>query len=258
MFPVGCFQLVFITVSVDKKGIVISDLHLLSARSEGESRFEREIRPRLNEIDTLVLNGDTFDFRWACRPLNETVPEAITWIQNLRCDFPDLEICYLLGNHDCLSHFVNELRSLERISIHAHILQLGRNLFLHGDAANYRMGLKQFQKFRDAWETDQPKSKRDARLYDLTDKVGLSYLTHALWFAGNTAVRRISWHLDRVSSAWREDADNCFFGHTHMPIKNRLYRGIRFYNTGSGIRGMEFAPATFSYPRGTLNSPPET
>ena len=235
-------------------GIAVSDLHLFSSRSEGAERFDSLIRPRLKSIDALVFNGDIFDFRWACRPHSETIPEAIDWVSQLRAEHPDLKIFYVLGNHDCVVEFTNQLQSVPDISIHPHWLKLGHNLFLHGDAANFRMDQVRFDRFRSEWEKDQPKKRRDARLYDVSDRIQLSYLTHAVWFAGDIAIRRVSWHLDRVVPHWREDIKHCFFGHTHMPFQNRTIGDVKFHNTGSGIKRMGFQPVDFTWSSDTQYS----
>ena len=247
MFSREFLRLFYLAVKTLRKGIVVSDLHLLSWRSEGSALFEARIRPQLSEMDALVLNGDSFDFRWACRPHSETIPEALAWIGRLRAEFPVLEIFYVLGNHDCLVEFADKLKSIPRISVHPHWLEIDRNLFIHGDAANYPMDLKGFHKFRKAWEDDKPKTPVDAKYYDLTDKLHLSYLTHVIWFAGNVSIKRISRHLNQVMPGWNKDMDQCFFGHTHVPFAVRELGGVHFTNTGSGIRGMDFAPAEFQY-----------
>ena len=229
-----------------KRGIVVSDLHLLSWRSRGISRFE-EIRARLGEKDVLVLNGDTFDFRWALRSHAETIPLAFSWLSELVSDFPNLDTHFITGNHDCLAKFTDGLAKVPGLSVHPHFLFLGRNLFLHGDAANYRMDLPRFKKFRRSWENDSIKGKLAVRCYDVSDRTRLSELTHQLYFSGDSAIRRIAWHLDQVQPGWRDQADDCFFGHTHLPFQNRERDGVRFHNTGSGLRGMGFAPAEFTF-----------
>ncbi|MEN8773858.1 MAG: hypothetical protein ABF379_09885 [Akkermansiaceae bacterium] len=45
-------------------GLVISDLHLFAGRSDGAVLF-KGIQSQLKSVDLLVLNGDTFDFRWS-------------------------------------------------------------------------------------------------------------------------------------------------------------------------------------------------
>jgi len=47
-----------------RHGLVLSDLHLLARRSDGAALIESR-RSDFSGIDVLVLNGDTFDFRWS-------------------------------------------------------------------------------------------------------------------------------------------------------------------------------------------------
>ena len=229
-----------------KRGIVVSDLHLLSWRSRGMTRFEK-IRSRLDERDVLVLNGDTFDFRWALRSHADAIPLALTWLSELISEFPRLDTHFITGNHDCLAGFTNRLTEVQGLSVHPHFVTLGRNLFLHGDAANYRMDLPKFRRFRQSWENDAIKGKLAVRCYDLSDRTGLNEFAHKLYFPGDTAVRRIAWHLDQIQPGWSDHVDDCFFGHTHLPFQNRERDGVRFHNTGSGLRGMGFAPAEFTF-----------
>lgn len=49
------------------RGLVISDLHLMASRSVGMDMLP-SILIRLKGCDALVLNGDTFDFRWSTHP----------------------------------------------------------------------------------------------------------------------------------------------------------------------------------------------
>ena len=230
-----------------KKGIVASDLHLFASRSEGRERFEN-LSAQLRESDALVLNGDIFDFRWANCRHDESIPRALEWLKGLRREFSHLDIFFIPGNHDCLPGFVDGVRKMDGIDLHAHHLVLGRNLFLHGDAANYQMDEAGFQNFRAAWERDRPRAKVAATLYGMVDAVGITEVTHTLWFGRGLAVRRIAWHLDRVRPGWRDEVDECFFGHTHLPIAGVEQEGVRFTNTGSGIRGARFEPAQFRFP----------
>ena len=228
------------------EGFVISDLHLLSWRSQGQERFER-LAPKLANVDSLVLNGDIFDFRWAARPHSETIPEACEWLAKLQDEFPHLEIFYVSGNHDCLAEFISLIEAWPGISYHPHFLALGKNLFLHGDAANYQMDLNRFERFRKYWENDAPRGRGSTLLYDFSDAIGLSEVTHKIWFYGDVAVRRVGWHLDQVVPDWKETIESCFFGHTHVPLSDITYQGVSFFNTGSGIRGMGFSPQRFCY-----------
>ncbi len=235
------------------KGIVVSDLHLLSRRSEGQLRFD-EVSAQFSALDTLVLNGDIFDFRWAIRPHSESVPQAIDWLHQLKSAFPQLAIHFIPGNHDCLPGFLDQVEATEGVSLHPHHLILGRKLFLHGDAATYRMNRNGFQKFRSGWEKDRPRSHHSARLYDLSDAIKISHLTHHLWFGKDSTIRRMIWHLDQTYSNWKEEIDECFFGHTHIPLRGVEREGVKFHNTGSAIRGQKFAPAEFTHPSNSMRN----
>ncbi|MEM1442736.1 MAG: metallophosphoesterase [Verrucomicrobiota bacterium] len=229
-----------------KQGIVVSDLHLFASRSDGEEKFSR-LSGQLAEVDALVLNGDIFDFRWALIPHKKSVPLAAKWLEDLRSEFPHLEIHFIPGNHDCLPAFLEILPEIPGIDVHSHHLLLGTNLFLHGDATTRRMNLDEFHQFRTAWEEDQPRGNASAQLYHLSDATGLTELTHRLWFGGGAALRRLIWHLDAVVPSWRDKVDDTFYGHTHLDHKAVEKQGIRFHNTGSALRRSRFVPAVFEY-----------
>lgn len=85
-----------------KSGLVISDLHLFSPRSEG---FE-QMTALWNEVtraEVLVLNGDIFDFRWTCLPDEAaTLKAALEWLHRLIDEFEGSAIHYVLGNRRLL------------------------------------------------------------------------------------------------------------------------------------------------------------
>ena len=230
-----------------KSGLVVSDLHFLSARSGAEDLFEREIVPALNALDTLVLNGDVFDFRWAGRPIAESVTWAIDWVEKLVEQNLELEIHYVLGNHDCHAEFVEALQQVVGIKLHRHYLVLDRNLFLHGDAASYYMDQKRFDRFRKIWGDDKPRGQLAMRIYNFADLLKLSSIGHHLYFIGNTASRRIGLHLDAVYPDWHQEIDHCYFGHTHIAFDAFTTDQATFYNTGSAIKGGKFLPMKFDY-----------
>lgn len=47
-----------------KMGLVVSDLHLFSRKSERVALM-KGLAAELRDVGILVLNGDTFDFRWS-------------------------------------------------------------------------------------------------------------------------------------------------------------------------------------------------
>lgn len=232
-------------------GIVLSDLHLFSRRSEGESLFA-SFHEQIGVVDTLVLNGDIFDFRWSCLP-NEaaTVAAAIQWLSNLLQRFPDHRIYYLLGNHDCIAAFTKRLSTFAarnpRLESHESHLQLGSNLFLHGDCAVKKMSPSAFARYRASWRNDRQRGHVSKALYDASDSLGISQKVHDLYFPEGRTVKRIAYSLDHLLPGWRDTIDHCYFGHTHLPFQGHWHDGVQFHNTGSAIRSMGFRPQNFSY-----------
>ena len=233
-----------------KRGLVISDLHLFSPRSEGAGLMA-DLMDEVTKVDVLVLNGDIFDFRWSCLPdQSATIAAAIDWLAALLDDFNGESIHYILGNHDCLGAFSSRLDELVRthpgFSCHPLRLILNRRLFLHGDCANRRMNEADLMKYRRAWSNHRQRGNLGRTLYKVADATGLSRRFHERHFPEAGTVSRVTHHLDHVLPAWREEIDHCYFGHTHLPFADHSRDGVLFHNTGSGIRGMGFQPLAFT------------
>jgi UDP-2,3-diacylglucosamine pyrophosphatase LpxH len=238
------------------RGLVVSDLHLFSRRSEG-SKLLTTLKEELDQADLLVLNGDTFDFRWSCLPSEEaTITAALEWITQLLNRFQGRPIHYVLGNHDCLTDFTTRLEILAgdhpALKCHPYRLCLNQHLFLHGDCANRKMDGAALRRFRASWSRDPPRGPIRKALYHAVDATGLSHRFHASYFPTQRTVRKVAHHLNHVMPAWRNEIEHCYFGHTHQPFSNHSHEGVQFHNTGSGIRGMGFQPLTFDAgPMGT-------
>ena len=233
-----------------KRGLVISDLHLFSPRSEGSSLMAGIMNEAMR-TDVLVLNGDIFDFRWSCLPDEAaTISSAIDWLAALLDAFEGESVHYVLGNHDCLTAFRSRLGDLSRehsaFSCHELRLILNRKLFLHGECANRRMDEAALARYRHAWSEDGRRGNIGRVLYQVADATGISQRFHELHFPEARTVSRVTHHLDHVLPAWREEIDHCYFGHTHRPFSSHSRSGVLFHNTGSGIRGMGFQPLAFS------------
>lgn len=228
-----------------KTGLVISDLHLFSERSHGDE-LVGDLHPKLQNTQLLVLNGDTFDFRWSTL-LNEhaTLQAASAWLTKLLSNHPHLEIHYVLGNHDCLTSFRSILEefSTQNLLFHLHEFhcRLGPNLFLHGDCTNWGMTPEKLIRYRQSWSTDSPKGLLSKKLYRLVDASGLGRLFHKLYFQKKPTITRV----ERQLGTTFEGITTCYFGHTHVPFENHPHNGVTYFNTGSGIRDMGFLPQTF-------------
>jgi len=235
-----------------QQGLVISDLHLFSRRSRAEELLAG-MKGEIIAADILVLNGDVFDFRWSALPdMRATINASLDWLDGLVALRMGRPTHYLLGNHDCVTGFTEQLSGFAQarpsLICHESFHHLGRNLFLHGDCANRRMDGASHRRFRETWSRDRQRSALSGALYDAADALGASRKVHDLWFPQRTTVRRVAHHLDHILPGWREEIDHCYFGHTHLPFTGHGHDGVMFHNTGSAIRDMEFQPLAFTCP----------
>jgi UDP-2,3-diacylglucosamine pyrophosphatase LpxH len=232
-----------------RPGLVISDLHLFARRSRGETRFA-SIRNQLHSTSVLVLNGDIFDFRWSTLGDGKrTLSAAIHWLRGLANDFPNCQIHFVVGNHDCTPAFLEALDELAamlpRFQWYEYLLRLGPALFFHGDCAHRRMDDHGLSRFREHWQRDFRWSPALATAYEYVDRLGITRRVHEWHFPRRKTVERIAFYLDHVRPGWRKQTRDCFFGHTHLPFSNYEYEGIKFHNTGSAIHNLDFNPVFF-------------
>jgi UDP-2,3-diacylglucosamine hydrolase len=233
-----------------RKGVVVSDLHFFSARSAGE-KLLADLGPVLRRVDLLVLNGDTFDFRWSTLASeHETLAAARRWLERWLGLFAGREIHYVIGNHDCLGSFCEVLEEIAAesavLKIHPRQLVLGSSLFLHGDCANRGMSPARLEAYREQWSRDQQRGAMGRQFYRVVDASGAGLMFHRAYFPQRATVERVSGYLDQATPPWREGIRDCYFGHTHMPFRDHEEGGIRFHNTGSAIRRMGFQPLEFT------------
>ena len=133
----------------------------------------RAAAPTASRARVFVLGGDVFDFRWSTLDSTDaTAKAAIRWLDDLvgshsKCDFH-----FVLGNHDCNRRFVSALESYARtrpnLTAHPYYLRLGRNIFLHGDAADRpQMCPARLHRRRQHWARDERRGSVRNMLYDL-------------------------------------------------------------------------------------------
>lgn len=228
---------------------MISDLHLFARRSQGAECFN-SLRPALGSMDVLVLNGDIFDFRWSTiGDAETTVALALDWLRSLVSNLPGCRIHFVVGNHDCSRLFTQQLTRLSfdhpRFQWHEYLLRLGPALFFHGDCAHGRMDRSSLSRFRERWKRDWQGGPFLTRAYQYADRLGITRRVHEWHFPRRETVERIAFYLDDACPGWRAATRDCYFGHTHLPFSNYDFKGIRFHNTGSAIRNMEFKPVDF-------------
>jgi UDP-2,3-diacylglucosamine pyrophosphatase LpxH len=231
-------------------GIVVSDLHLFARRSRGSDQFNA-IREKLRQVNILVLNGDIFDFRWSTLgDQNQTLPAAINWLRALAVDLPGCEIHFIIGNHDCIPAFQEELTRLATTQPgfhwHEYLLQIGPALFLHGDCTHYQMDHDALRRYRANWQRTRQWSPALAIAYKGLDWLGITQRVHDWHFPRQQTIERITFYLDHAFPAWRTQTRDCYFGHTHLPFTNHEHEGVCFHNTGAAINKQVFHPITFT------------
>ena len=231
------------------KGLVLSDLHLLSPRSHGEACLG-SIRQELLSAKVIVLNGDTFDFRWSTF-FNEpaSIGAALDWMEKFVRDHPQADVHLIIGNHDCLAAFTSRLDAFAsttpRFQWHGTSLRLGDNLFVHGDCTHRRMDAQGLSSYRQLWEHDRPRHPMLGHGYRLADRLGITWFIHCFHFPRRRTIRCLTWYLDHSHQGWRETTRNCYFGHTHLPFSGFSEGPVRFHNTGSAIGLSSFSPLFF-------------
>ena len=231
-------------------GVVVSDLHLFARRSCAESRL-RSLQGKLEQAKVIILNGDTFDFRWSTRgDFDCSRAAAAQWLTAWASKYPGSVIHYILGNHDCLEAFTEDLdrlsRTLPAFHWYRHCLRLGSSIFLHGDCAQRLMDGKDLELYRETWRNDRQRGSVAAAGYRCIDVLGITRLAHAWHFPTQRTIRRVVHFLGQIEPGWTNGISDCYFGHTHRPFSNIPFRGVRFHNTGSAIRDMRFHPISFA------------
>jgi UDP-2,3-diacylglucosamine pyrophosphatase LpxH len=223
----------------------VSDLHLCSRRSLAV-RHEPAIHAAASRANTFVLGGDIFDFRWSTLPTaDDTVKHAIRWLDELvgshaRCDFH-----FVQGNHDCNRRFIAALESYSatrpNLKVHPYYFRLGKNVFLHGDAADHpAMCQLRLKQRREHWSRDESRSQVRHVLYDLAVTARLHRLAGKVAHPRRRVVHRILGYLSRIQQSLEHGVEHVYFGHTHDALENFSYRGLTFHNPGAPMAGLKF------------------
>lgn len=227
--------------------LIVSDLHL--GRPHGSPGDVRALRPLLEGIDVLVVNGDVAEVhhpKWWAR-----AAAAVLSLRDL-CDARGVELVLLSGNHD---PYLSPLR-------HLHLA--GDRVFVtHGDVLHPAVApwSPAARRMRDAHEAalaDVPRERRDV----LEERLRVSeHASFAEWAdpdlisseAGGSTIAgmlRRPWAVGQVLAFWRtfpvlaarfaaEHAPACRFvavGHSHRPGIHRIVVGGAeriVLNTGS-------------------------
>jgi len=228
-----------------RKTFFVSDLHLCSRRSQAP-RHLSAIHAAASRADTFILGGDIFDFRWSTLPTaDETVRHALRWLDDLVASHPRCDFHFVQGNHDCNRRFVAALESYSasrpNLTVHDYVLRQGKNVFLHGDAADHpAMCQQRLKKRREHWSRDETRSQVRHVLYDLAVTARLHRLAGKVVHPRRRVVHRILGYLSRIHHGPETGVEHVYFGHTHDALLNYHYRGITFHNPGAPMPGLAF------------------
>ncbi len=231
------------------KAHFVSDLHLFSRRSSGP-QVQRAIEAAVARSDTFVLGGDIFDFRWSELESHEkTIEQSVRWLQGLISVNPDCHFHYILGNHDALPGFTEQLHQLTlanpQLQWHKHYLRLNRTVFLHGDIIDAKIPLDaDFHELLDARRVAHEHRPRPAPmkhfLYDAVVKTRIHRVVAHVVNSNQKVLDQVSGYLKWAQQTPETGAEQVFFGHTHRPVDAIGYQGQVFYNPGAAIKGIPF------------------
>lgn len=208
-----------------------------------------KIHELLQNADFWVFNGDIFDFRWSTKMmLNESVTRAIHWLKSLIEQYPTCNFHYIIGNHDNLTTFVDQLRILadksDNLNCYSTHFILGSALFIHGDLHLTRCPDAQELPVRQYHDTVGRNGRVLEELYQFIVMLRIHRLVATIMHRPARCAKRIMQTLENdetINSALVSGQINrVYFGHTHYAFTGYIYRGITFINTGSAIRGLKF------------------
>ncbi len=233
-----------------KSGYVVSDLHLFAERSAAHGLMD-ELRESARKADFLVLNGDIFDFRWTVLPtIEDTARAAARWLGDLAAEHPHCRFFYVMGNHDALEPFADELADLagrtHNIDWFPSHLRLDNALFLHGDLPLRRRRTAGFT--RQIAATERIKGGFLTLCYRFliaTRALRIGSLFHRR----RRCAKRILRSLSAQDADWTDGITDVYFGHTHAPYSDFRCDGVTFHNTGSAVRGLRCNPLAVRFDR---------
>jgi UDP-2,3-diacylglucosamine pyrophosphatase LpxH len=234
-------------VTSERKGVFVSDLHVFSGRSVGES-LPSGLQTAFPEANLLVLGGDIFDFKWSSLGGPATLLAAEKWLQSLLDQWHG-EVIFLAGNHDCLPKFFGTLSQIahrcERFTWHRHHLQLGDAVFLHGDVLDAGHDLAKLDSYRDQFHPTASQSRFSRRAYGAIVAMRIHRMAPQLRHRELHTCRRLHGLLPQLVAA-PSKVRRVFFGHTHVSVAGREVNGVKFFNPGAAIRHIAFEPVQFN------------
>ena len=224
--------------------VFISDLHLYSNRSNAEIYWPA-IDQAVERAEIVILGGDIFDFKWTkLASINGTVDAAAQWLERLARKHAHRRIHMLLGNHDHLQKLIQRLDALAEIETNLtwdpYYVRLDNCIFLHGDVANAKTDAEALKLLRARHLAPRKKGLAMNLLYDVAVAMRVHNVTVRVAHPHRRTAARIVHYLDSIDQGPQAGVQIVVFGHTHRVLTGYEYEGVRFYNCGAAIKGMEF------------------
>jgi len=232
-----------VTESEPLKAYFVSDLHLFSRRSTGDTILP-DLKEKIRRAHTIVLGGDIFDFKWSTHGSAEaSCVKACDWINDLLVENPQCEFHYILGNHDSNPTFVRHLKGFakehELFFWHRYYARLDHCLFLHGDVADGSLDHAVLDTRREKLERKQRKMRAWHLAYDMAIHARLHRLA-MLSIRELVVLQRVNDYARQIGHGKDDGVTDVYFGHTHMDLDGVEHQGLRFHNGGAAIRGLQF------------------
>lgn len=230
-------------------GLFLSDLHLFSRRSIGQRLWDQN-RISISAAKSIVLGGDIFDVRWSqFGSLDDTLNAASDWLEKAIALNPGASWVYLLGNHDCHPRMQSLLSSLSsryaNFAWSPHVWRIGSNVFLHGDVLDGMRHVGGLDRYREQFHEDTSKGSFSNLMYSAVLRTRLHGVVPRVLHARRPTCQRLLEYLGSYDPDLLLGTRNIFFGHTHVPMAGYRFDRFQFHNTGSGIRYLSLAPASF-------------
>lgn len=227
-----------------KQAYVVSDLHMFCRRSQW-SEYLEVIEGAAADADLFVFNGDTFDFKWtSLDTIDETVDQAIEFLRRIAVDNPHCQVHVNLGNHDHFLPFIDALNAVceevDNLTWHPYYLRVGDALFIHGDVAMWDMSQKELERYREQWLHKKRQGPLKNRVYDAAFNARAHVAISRLAFPHRLTLRRVYSYIDHIGHGFDHGVKRVYFGHTHVPVRGRRYRGVEFHNGGAPLKFMKF------------------
>jgi len=233
-------------IAPGRKGVFVSDLHVFSGRSKGES-LPSELQGAYPESNLLVLGGDIFDFKWSSMGEAGTLLAAEKWLASLLDQWRG-DVVFLAGNHDCSLKFFEVLSQIalriERFTWHRHHLHLGDAVFLHGDVLDAGHDLSKLDSYRNKFHPKSNQSTLSRRAYSAIVAMRIHRMAPKMRHRELQTCQKLFRLLPQLVNMPHK-VRRVFFGHTHVAVAGRELKGVKFYNPGAAVQHIAFEPIQF-------------